>query len=211
MSKTKTARKRDPDRTSAMILRAAVKEFTEKGYGGARIEAITRRARVNKRSIYYHFGDKKSLYLAVLEKTYFDIRSEEAKLNLSDVEPEIAIADLCRFTFSYFLRNPAFISLLNTENLLRAKNLRKSVRIFSLHSPLVSTLDDVLARGAKQGKFRNDADPVHVYLTIASIGYFYLSNRWTLSAVFARDFDSEEEIEKWGKHMIEVVLGYLRR
>src|SRR4030081_680192 len=73
---------RDPERTSAVIRAAAVKEFTEKGYGGARIDAIALRSGVNKRLIYHYFGSKEALYLAVLESGYSGIRSAEASLRL---------------------------------------------------------------------------------------------------------------------------------
>lgn len=204
------ARQRNPERTSAAILEAAVREFTEKGYGGARIDEIARRAGANKRSLYYYFGGKEALYLAVLEGAYFNIRTAEGKLQLSSRDPVDGIRELCRFTWAYYLEHPEFLSLLSTENLMRAKHLKRSARIFNLHSPFVETLADLLARGRASRQFRSDADPVHVYITIASVGFFYLSNRWTLSTIFGRDLSRREETAAWGDHMVEVVLGYLR-
>jgi AcrR family transcriptional regulator len=206
----KAAGQRNPERTSAAILEAAVKEFTEKGYGGARIDEIARRAGANKRSLYYYFGGKEALYLAVLEGAYFNIRTAEGKLQLSSRDPSEGIRELCRFTWEYYLEHPEFLSLLNTENLMRAKHLKRSARIFNLHSPFVATLGDLLARGVASKQFRSDADPVRVYITIASVGFFYLSNRWTLSTIFGRDLARNEETSAWGDHMVDVVLGYLR-
>jgi AcrR family transcriptional regulator len=206
----KLAGQRDPERTSASILDAAVKEFTEKGYGGARIDEIARRAGANKRSLYYYFGGKEALYLAVLEGAYVNIRSAEGQLRLAARDPEEGIRELCRFTWRYYVEHPEFLSLLNTENMMRAKHLKRSARIFKLHSPFVETLRELLERGAATGQFRSDADPVRVYITIASIGFFYLSNRWTLSTIFGRDLASEPELASWGVHMEDVVLGYLR-
>jgi AcrR family transcriptional regulator len=204
------AGQRNPERTSAAILEAAVKEFTEKGYGGARIDEIARRAGANKRSLYYYFGGKEALYLAVLEGAYFNIRTAEGRLQLSNRDPVDGIRDLCRFTWDYYLEHPEFLSLLNTENLMRAKHLKRSARIFKLQSPFVETLGDLLARGVASKQFRRDADPVRVYITIASVGFFYLSNRWTLSTIFGRDLSRSEETGAWGDHMVDVVLGYLR-
>lgn len=209
-AKARPTGERNPERTSAAILEAAIKEFTEKGYGGARVDEIARRAGANKRSLYYHFGDKEALYLAVLEGAYFQIRTAEAKLQLSNRDPVEGIRDLCRFTWNYYLAHPEFLSLLNTENLMRAKHLKRSARIFNLHSPFVGTLGDLLKRGAASGQFRRDADPVQVYITIASIGFFYLSNRWTLSTIFGRDLMRSAETSAWGDHMVEVVLSYLK-
>lgn len=49
-----------------------------------------------------------------------------------------------------------------------------------------------------------------VYITIASLGFFYLSNRYTLSTIFARDLAATDELERWGEHIVNVVLSYLR-
>jgi AcrR family transcriptional regulator len=201
---------RDPERTSASILAAAVAEFTEKGYAGARIDAIAERSGANKRMIYHYFGDKDGLYMAVLESAYVGIRSAEAELHLADLEPVEAIERLVGFTWDYFIAHPEFLSILSTENLHRAKFLKKSKRILQLHSPLVSVISDVLKRGAERGVFRSDADPVYVYVSIASLGIFYLSNRWTLSTIFTRDLTAQPEIRAWGRHIAAVILGYLR-
>jgi AcrR family transcriptional regulator len=201
---------RDPERTSASILAAAVKEFTEKGYSGARIDSIAARAGANKRMIYHYFGDKEALYLAVLESGYAGIRSAEAGLRLADLGPKAAIEKLIEFTWQYFLAHPEFLSLLNTENLHRAKYLKRSARVFNLHSPLVAVISDILERGVERGEFRKGADPVHVYISIASLGFFYLSNRWTLSTIFRRNLAAPEELKARGEHIKEVILGYLR-
>jgi AcrR family transcriptional regulator len=208
--KVRGAGPRDPERTSASILAAAITEFTEKGYAGARIDSIAEKSGANKRMIYHYFRDKDGLYLAVLESAYVGIRSSEEKLQLADLEPAQAIERLVTFTWDYFIAHPEFLSLLNTENLHRAKFLKQSKRVLQLHSPLVSMIADVLKRGAAAGVFRRDADPVYVYISIASLGIFYLSNRWTLSTIFARDLMAQSEIRAWGRHISSVILGYLR-
>ena len=116
---------RDPERTAAAILAAATCEFAENGYGGARINEIAARADVNKRMLYHYFGGKDALYLAVLEATYIGIRSAEFDLHLTDRDPVEAIRELARFTWQYFLDHPEFLSIISTENLLKAKFLRE--------------------------------------------------------------------------------------
>ena len=200
---------RDPEGTKAAILAAATREFTDKGFGGARIDAIAARARINKRMLYHYYGGKEALYLAVLEETYGAIRRAEARLDLAHREPEEGLRDLVQFTFRYFLDHPEFLSLLSTENLLRGKFLKRSESVVAMNSPLIDELRDVLKRGASQGVFRPDADPLDVYLTMAALGFFYLSNRWTLSTVFRRDLLSKAEIARWGEHIADVVLSSL--
>ena len=160
--------------------------------------------------LYHYFGGKEALYLAVLEEAYAAIRKAEAKLDLAHREPEEALNELVQFTFRYFLDHPEFLSLLGTENLLKAKFLKRSERIVAMNSPLIDELRTVLGRGADKGVFRADADPLDVYLTMAALGFFYLSNRWTLSTVFRRDLVEKSEIERWGTHISLVVLNSLR-
>jgi AcrR family transcriptional regulator len=202
---------RDPDRTAQAILAAAKAEFAEKGIGGARVDAIAERAGINKRMLYHYFGDKLGLYLAVLDEAYAAIRSAELELNLDRADPEEGIRTLARFTWRYFLDNPEFLSLLATENLHRAENLRRSARIPRIHSSFMGLLKSVLDKGAEQGRFKPGLDPVDVYLTIASMGAFYLLNRHTLSTVFGRDLMDPGHLERWGDHLVEVVLSFVRR
>ena len=201
---------RAPGQTSAAILTAAIHEFTQKGYAGARIDEIARRSGANKRMIYHYFGNKEALYLAVLESVYTDIRTAEAELHLADRDPLEAMAELTRFTWRYFLAHPEFLSLLATENLLKARHLKRSPAILSLHSPLVAMLSEILRRGAAAGQFRADVDPVRLYVTIAGLGFFYLSNRHTLSAIFRRELDDAAELDAWERHMVSVILAYLQ-
>jgi AcrR family transcriptional regulator len=207
----RTAATRDPELTSAAILAAAVQEFTERGYEGARVDNIADRAGVNKRMLYHYFGNKQALYVAVLEGSYTAIRSAEHGLHLSDRDPIEGMTDLVLFTWRYYLAHPEFLSLLNTENLHRAKFLKRSARIFELNSPLIERISELLERGVDRGVFRDGLDALTVYVSIAALGFFYLSNRWTLSTVFRRDLLAKDEIENWGRHMVDVTLSYLRR
>jgi AcrR family transcriptional regulator len=206
----RAAGERDPERTRAAILQAATEEFTSKGLNGARVDHIAQRSGVNKRMIYYYFGDKEGLYLAVLEETYAAIRHAEIGLHLDDRDPVDGMRELVRFTWSYFIKHPEFLSLLATENLHRARFLKQSSKIRDLHSPLIGMISSLLKRGAERKVFRPDVDPVQLYISIASLGFFYMSNRHTLSTIFGRDLGAPAALETRGDHIVEVVLGYLR-
>jgi TetR/AcrR family transcriptional regulator len=201
---------RNAARSSAAILAAATREFTEKGFGGARINDIAARARINKRMLYHYFGGKEALYVAVLESIYVGIRSAEGKLDLGQRDPAEAMRELTLFTWRYFLDHPEFLSLLNTENLLKGKFVKRSRRIIELHSPFVTLLAETLGRGVDKGEFRPGIDPVELYISIAALGFFYLSNRWTLSTIFRRDLMSPAELDRRGEHIVEVIMSYLR-
>jgi AcrR family transcriptional regulator len=204
-------RSRDADRSQLAILASARDEFAQRGLAGARMDSIAERAGLNKRLIYYYFGSKDDLFLAVLEGTYADIREAEQRLHLDEVEPVEAIRRLISFTWHYYLEHPEFITLLNSENLHRAAHLKRSDRIQDMNSPLVQLLDDVLERGKRDNLFRAGVDPVQLYISIASLCYFYLSNNDTLSAVFGRNLRAPKAMAQRLSHMTELVLGYVLR
>jgi AcrR family transcriptional regulator len=204
-------RTRDADRSQRDILEAALDEFAAHGLAGARMDRIAERAAVNKRLIYYYFENKETLFLAVLEQAYERIRSEERKLELTQVEPTEAIRRLISFTWHYYLAHPEFLTLLNSENLHRARHLKKSTKVLTMHSPLMATLADVLERGARMKLFRAGVDPVQLYISIAGLSYFYLGNCHTLSTIFDRDLlGTKAKVERLS-HMTDLVLGYLVR
>ncbi len=202
---------RDPERTRAAILAAATSEFTAKGLTGARVDAIARSAGANKRMIYHYFGDKDGLYLAVLEATYAAIRTAELELHLGDRDPVEGMRELVRFTWAYFIAHPEFLSLLGTENLHQAAYLKRSKRIRELHSPLVGMISGLLERGERERVFHAGVDPVQLYVTIAALGFFYLSNRHTLSTIFGRDLSGPKSLAERERHIVDVVLTYLKR
>jgi AcrR family transcriptional regulator len=204
-------RQRDADRSQQTILLAARDEFAEHGLGGARVDRIAERADVNKRLIYYYFKSKDNLFLAVLENAYAEIREAENKLRLADMPPSLAIRRLTEFTWDYYITHPEFLTLLNSENLHQGRHLAMSSRVRDTNSPLIETLAEILERGRKEGIFRGGVDPIQLYVSIAGMAYFYLSNNHTLSAIFGRDLMTPKAHQERLSHMCEVIQGYVLR
>ena len=204
-------RLRDADRSQNTILAAARDEFAEYGLGGARMDRIAERAGLNKRLIYYYFEDKEKLFEAVLEQAYLHIREAERVLKLLDLKPADAIRRLVEFTWNYYLDHPEFLTLLNSANLHKARHLQGSERVREMNSPLIAMLGEILERGRKEGSFRGGIDPVQLYVSIAALSYFYLSNSFTLSSIFGRDLLATKARSERLSHMCDVILGYVLR
>ena len=203
--------RRDPAKNQERILKAATAEFARHGLGGARVDRIAERAGANKRMLYYYYGNKEALFLAVMEASYLRIRNAERSLKLGETDPAEGIRRLVEFTWAYYLKHPEFLTLLNSENLHQARHIKRSKDIPAMHSPFVATIEDLLKRGVKAGQFRRGVDAVQLYISIASLSYFSQSNRYTLSTVFARDLFAPKHRAERLKHMVELVLGYLRK
>jgi AcrR family transcriptional regulator len=204
------ARPRDADKSEASILKAPRDEFCEQGFDGARVDAIADRAKANKRLLYHYFGNKEALYLAVLHDAYEEIRSGERQLKLGNIDPVEAMDRLVRFTFRHFLANPWFPRLLAVENLHNARFLKQLDDIPALHSPLLAELRDIVERGHEAGVFRTDVDPMQLYISIAGLGYFYVSNINTLSVIFGKDLSQFAMMQEREAQAVQMVLDYLR-
>ncbi len=206
---TQTA-KRNPERTTRIIRRAALSEFSKVGYEAARVDRIAARSRLSKGLIYHYFGSKDELFLAVLEDLYGQLREENDELILEDVEPEEGIRRLISHTFDYFVAHPEFIVLVNSENIMRGQHVKKSDLIREMFKPLVSRLGELVDRGVAMGLFRDDVDITELYISIVALGYFPLSNRHSLGVVFGRDLVTDASIVGRKEHIQELILGYLR-
>ena len=202
---------RDAEATKQRILKASRAEFARHGYSGARMDRIARAARANKRMLYYHVGNKDALYLEALEAAYADIRAAEQELRLEEMEPLEAIERLVRFTWGYFLANPEFIALLNTENLHKARHIKRSRHIGSMNSPVVATVGRILQEGERRGLVRAGIDPLQLYISIAGLCYFYLSNLHTLTVVFDGQLKEQSALDARVAHVVDLVLNGLRR
>ena len=200
---------RDAERTRRAILDAALVEFSEKGHAAARIDAVAEAAGISKPMIYSYFGDKDALYAAALREAYVQIRAGESELQLGDLEPVEAVRTLVHFTFDHFREKPWFISMLNTENLLGGETVRSIVDVGDIQSTMISELRRVLDYGEREGVFRKGVDPVELYITIASLCYFPISNRHTLRAVFKVPVD-DAWVEARKRAVSDMVLADLR-
>ena len=206
----KKPQRRNPEATRRKLLAAARREFADSGLAGARVDEIATRAGVNKQLVYHYFGDKDALYLAVLEWVYEEIRAQERKLNLTGLPPRQAIRKLIESSFDHLAAHPDFILLLNDENRGGARHVRTSRRLEAMHSPLVSMVSKILSEGVRAGVFRKGINPVHLYISIAGLSYFFFSNTPTLSAIFGKDLASAAARSARRKHVVDLVLQALR-
>jgi TetR/AcrR family transcriptional regulator len=202
--------RRDPAATRKKLLTAARREFASSGLAGARVDEIAARAGVNKQLVYHYFGDKDALYLAVLEWVYEEIRAQERKLNLEGLPPEKAIKKLIEASFDHLDAHPDFVVLLNDENRGGARHVRGSRKLEAMHSPLVSMVSKILSEGVRAGVFRRRINPVHLYISIAGLSYFFFSNTPTLSAIFGKDFSGTAAKRARRKHVVDLVMQSLR-
>ncbi|RYF17738.1 MAG: TetR/AcrR family transcriptional regulator [Comamonadaceae bacterium] len=206
-----TTRTNDPERTKANILEVAAAEFGEKGLAGARIDEIAALTQTSKRMIYYYFGSKEGLYLAVLEESYKRVRDVEAELHLQDLEPEQALRRLVAFTFDHHLQHENYIRLVMSENINRGQFLAQSQRIQDLNVPAIAAIGNLYQRGVKSGVFRPGLDPVDIHASISALSFFNVSNRHTFGLIFKIDMKSAAYTAHRRDNVVEMIVRFMKK
>ena len=197
---------RNADQAKADLLESARREFADKGFALAGIEAIAEPTGLNKKMIYHYFGSKEDLYIAVLEQVYLGIRKMEEALPLEDLEPLEAIQRLVEETWDYYVATPDFIALVNQENLLGAIYLQKSGIVKRRTSVLLSRVTAILKKGVEQAKVRPGVDPLQLNHSIAALGFYYLNNRFTNTQIYNYDHMTSEALATRRAFIVDFVM-----
>jgi AcrR family transcriptional regulator len=203
-------RQRDADRTKAEILEVAQQEFARHGYAGARVDEIAARMRTTKRMIYYYFGSKERLYIAVLEKAYAEVRAVERTVDVEHLAPVEAIRTLAELTFDHHDAHRDFIKLVAIENVHRAEHIRKSEALANLGAPVLDVIRRILDAGQRSGDFVTEADAIDVHMLISSFCFFRVANQHTFEALFGRDMTAPEHRARLRQMVGEMIVAYLR-
>jgi AcrR family transcriptional regulator len=211
LSAAPVPRTNDPARTMAGILEVATTEFAAKGLSGARIDAIAAATQTSKRMIYYYFGSKEGLYVAVLEESYRRMRKIEAEQHLDDLPPEAALRRLVEFTFDHHSGNPDYIRLVMTENMERGAYLAQSKTIQELNVPAIQAIARLYERGMAEGVFRPGLDPIDIHASISALTFFNVSNQHTFGLIFKEDARSAQAVAARRSSITEMVVRFVRR
>ena len=203
-------RRRDADRTRQDILDVATREFADRGFAGGRVDEIADQTRTTKRMIYYYFGSKAQLFVAVLERAYAEIRAAEQTIDVDDLDPIAAIRRLAELTFDHHDSHPDFARLVAIENIHRARHIAGLDDFAGQNTPVIELIDRILQRGYRHAAFRRDVDALDLHMMISAFCVFRVSNRHTFGAIFGRDPAAPELRERYRRMLGDMVVDYLR-
>ena len=207
MSAASPERQRDRDRTQSEILDVATAEFAEHGFSGARVDEIAERTRTTKRMLYYYFGSKEGLFVAVLERAYAAIRAAEHEVDVENPDPLAAIRALAERTFDHHEAHPDFIRLVSIENIHRGEHMGESLA--AINAPAVERIERILDAGRAAGVFRRDVDAVDLHMLISAYCVFRVANRHAWQALFGRDLLDADRRDDYRTMLGDVVVAYL--
>ena len=206
---TLPGRQRDAERTRMEILEIASREFADRGFAGARVDEIASQTRTTKRMIYYYFGSKEQLFVAVLERAYSEIREAEQSVDVEGLDPPAAIRRIAELTFDHHESHPDFIRLVSIENIHRAAHITGTDDFAGQNSPVIELIEGILARGRRHGAFTRDVDAVDLHMMISAFCVFRVANRHTFGAIFDRDLTDPGLRERYRTMVGDMVVDYL--
>ena len=186
--------------TRQRIFDAAVQEFSESGFAGARIDRIAEVAGVNKQRIYAYFGDKERLFVEVWQHTSALIDEEDqtlCELEEKDI-PRLGQILLRRY-ISFHEDHPQFWRIFVLENLMGTRH-RRHTRNGAPYAHIRGLYED----GQRTGFFDENVSFESFLFVLIAVTFFYESNSKTMSETLTTDLAHPEvkerifgEISRW--------------
>lgn len=137
--------------------------------------------------LYYYFGNKKDVYLAVIEQSYSDIRESEEQLNLDALEPLQALHALAQKSFEYHEQNQEFTRLVLQENFQGGEMLGQISKTELLRKAALEPIERIVQRGVAQGLFKDQLNAVDVHYLISALSGFRVDHAATWHSLLQVD------------------------
>ena len=204
--KTPEMKQKENTPTKERLLQTAFHLFAEKGYHGTTVDEIVDMANINKRMVYYYFGNKEKLYGAVLAEAYKRLEELEVEIGEKTLPVEEWMSHIVRIYFDFHGNNPEFSKLVLWENLYYGRGLESQEMKITKH-PILKKLDEIITRGVKEGKLRKNLNARYLLISLIGLCQVYSANRYTLSQTLGMDLGSEKERKKGVEHTIDLLLN----
>jgi AcrR family transcriptional regulator len=163
---------RQPRVSPDQILDAAALEFAERGFGGARVDRIARRARVNKAMLYYHFKSKQMLYRALLRRTFTHAAERIGAIAASEA-PSAEKVDRFIATFSGIVREQPFVPAIMLREVAE-RGAHLDPETLGVLAGVPRAFAAIVAQGVAAGDFR-DVNPLFTYFSVITPIVFFQS------------------------------------
>ncbi len=197
------------DATKSQILREAEREFSEKGFFGARIDEIARNASVNKSLIYAYFGSKKELYKTVLFDVYDRLMKVEQEIIADDSSDyREKLRQFVKLYYRFLQQNPTYVRMVMWENLNHAEYFIEG-KVYTTKNPILSALERIYEDACKDHKVLDSIDPKQLMITLIGTSFNYFSNSDTLSQIVREDLMAEDAVDRRIRSVTDMLLAYM--
>lgn len=194
------------------ILQAAFIEFGDNGFAAARMDKISAASGVSKQLLYHHFSSKEGLFEATLREAYATLRQadDQLKKSVDALEPDAALDLFIEHLFRPSVDRERFQQLVYDENKFAGIHAAKLGEAQAAYAQLIEIMSHILARGAAEGVFRADLDPVQFYISLAGALIFRTTHAHTLSIMYDVDLISEEGAARSRAYAMDLIREGMR-
>ena len=217
MLERRRTRERDAEVAREAIMNAAERVFAEKGFEGARVDAIAEEADYNKALIFHYFGDKEGLYQALIERMMAINVKEMRRIfepftndETAVIDPEQvreAIAASVRWTFDFYRNHPLLMRILAWEAASNWRTFTSCVKNHTTVPPWKLLQRAWLRRAQEAGIIRADLDPMMLVVNIMGITMIHLLSLKRYEGTFPDvDFSSPAALDAAREQIVGLVL-----
>jgi TetR/AcrR family transcriptional regulator len=188
------------------LLLAALREFGEKGYAGARVDTITREANANKQLVYHYFGNKEALFESVLELAYREYTGDALRLSIASSDAKTALRRFVDTMFRPSSSTVFFNQILQDENRFGGLHVRRLQSVKRTYVEVIKLVQSILDKGVEEGVFRRGVDPRELYISLVGVFNLRTVNAKTLAAAVGVPLHSKAGMARSRAYAFELVL-----
>jgi TetR/AcrR family transcriptional regulator len=193
------------------LLVAALREFGEKGFAGARVEKITRDAKANKQLVYHYFGNKEALFKSVLERAYREYTGDALRLSIESADAKTALRLFVDTMFRPSSATVYFNQILQDENRFGARHVKPLRSVKQTYVEVINLVRTILAKGEVEGVFRRGIDPREFYISLVGLFNLRTVNAKTLGAAIGVPLDTKAGMARSRAEAFDLILHGIGR
>lgn len=194
--------------TQEDVIDVALEAFSQRSYSDAKLERIASQSGMSKRMIHYYFGDKKGLYLQVLQEALERLHPTEEELHADTAIPVEGVRHIVEAIFNRYIQHPEAVALIQRETMDKVLELDSMAAVFD-QSRIILPLDKLLMLGQDAGAFRPGISAYDIYYLVTSLCASRTASARLFDNIFGINQFDEENTTGLRRLIVETVLTFL--
>lgn len=181
------AKEKRDNQTEKLVLEAAMKVFTQKGYAAARMDDIAKEANINRALLHYYFRSKDKMFDLIFEQKVKEFFSGLGQILFSDRKLEDVIREMVKHEITLIVANP-YLPLFVLQELQQSpERLLNHAKASGMSPNLILKRFSVLVNDAIRSKTINKIEPGQLLINIMSLCIYPMIAKPVLKSVLELD------------------------
>jgi len=191
------------------ILNTAIKEFSEKGFSGARVEEIAKKANVNKAMIFYYFNSKENLYKMILKNALYGLFVQIKDIIKPDLKPEKFLEKIPEIYINYFANNREFIKIILRALIDNEESIKDTIREIYRENKIDTRFQykELFKNWSDKGII-SETSNIDFFMNIISLAIFSFIGKPIAEIILNKDIKENDE---YYKNRINSIKRLLKR